>query len=318
MTAPNWKATSDLLFFSRNDHADLRWGDLGQATALDTQLTDSSFGLWGYADDEGIALNGGRVGARFAPEVIRRFFYRLTPPTNLAKGCLADYGDWQKGVSLLEQISTIAPLLAEKLALHPMVTLGGGHDYGAVDGAGFLQWHQSLKTSIKPLIINFDAHLDVRPWKNGLNSGTPFSWLLDHYPGTFDFIEVGIQKHCSSPQHHAWLLEKQGQVLPLDYLQKVGLTNALRQLLAGTSPVQDCFISFDIDAFSQSLAPGCSQSWDAGLQYAEVIEGLRWLTANKRVRLLGIYEVSPPLDLDHRTSKLAACLIDDFVRHLSH
>jgi formiminoglutamase len=198
-----------------------------------------------------------------------------------------------------------------------MITLGGGHDYGAVDGAGFLQWSQSLQTThpSKPLIINFDAHLDVRPWQRGLNSGTPFSWLLDRYPDQFDFLEIGIQSHCSSPHHRDWLENQKIQILDLNFIRKVGMLNALRHALAGTSPHQNCFISLDIDVFSQSLAPGCSQSWDAGLQYEEMETALSWLLAHKNVRLLGVYEVSPPLDLDHKTSKLAACMMDIFVKN---
>lgn len=208
-----------------------------------------------------------------------------------------------------------------------MITLGGGHDYGAVDGASFLQWcrnqsrnnppiHASEQRDDKPLIINFDAHLDVRPWKKGgLNSGTPFSWLIDHFPNQFHFTEVGIQSHCSSPHHLQWLESKGFEIISLDYLRKVGMTAALRQAFAGTSAQQPCYISLDIDVLSQSYAPGCSQSWDAGLTYAEIEVALRWLITNKNVRLLGIYEVSPPLDWDHKTSKLASCLMDIFVKN---
>lgn len=309
-----WISTSTDLFFTRNDHNDIRWGDLATTANCETLYKDAAIGLWGYADDEGIQLNGGRIGARYAPEVIRRFFYRMTPPMGFSKNYLADYGDWRKGLSLENQIQTIAPRLAQKLMVHPMITLGGGHDYGAVDGAAFLQWHSQTKNLIKPLIINFDAHLDVRSTAKGLNSGTPFSWLIETYPSGFDFLEVGIQKQCSSPHHHQWAKERGASILDLDYIQKVGLTTALRQQLAGTPQSQPCFISLDIDVFSQSLAPGCSQSWDAGLQYTEVIEALRWIAAHKKVQLMGIYEVSPPLDLDHRTAKLAACLVDEFIR----
>jgi formiminoglutamase len=309
-----WTPTENSLFFTRNDQQDLRWGDLVQGSDLGPKNQSSACGLWGYSDDEGIKLNGGRVGARFAPEFIRRFFYRLTPPPHFTKNTLNDYGNWHQGSSLEAQIQTIAPILAQKLAAHPMITLGGGHDYGAVDGAGFLQWHQNSKNPLKPLIINFDAHLDVRPLEKGLNSGTPFSWLLENFPNAFEFMEVGIQKHCSSPHHHQWAKAKKTDILDLEYLQTVGVETALRQRLAGSSQQQPCFISLDIDVFSQSLAPGCSQSWDAGLSYSDVLGGLRWLMGNKKVQLLGIYEVSPPLDSDHRTSKLAACIMDDFLR----
>jgi len=344
MNPENWKPTSTTLLSSRKDPEDLRWSDLAafcQSPAYETKHVYASdgknpshdpvnVGVWGYADDEGISLNGGRVGAQFAPDGIRRFFYRLTPPLLSTQNTfrINDYGNWLKGKSLLAQIEEISPVLFQQLQHHPMITLGGGHDYGAVDGAGFLQWCSNQKSQknpslpasqrqeIKPFIINFDAHLDVRPWKkSGLNSGTPFSWLIDHYSNQFHFTEVGIQDHCSSPHHRQWLESKGFEIISLDYLRNVGMTTALRQAFAGTSTQQPCYISLDIDVLSQSYAPGCSQSWDAGLTYAEIEAALRWLMTNKNVRLLGIYEVSPPLDWDHKTSKLASCLMDTFIKN---
>lgn len=347
-----WRPTNQSLLFSLQDPHDLRWGDLTQLQAP-TQNHSSSIqnaqdihkplGLWGYSDDLGISLNGGRIGAALAPDFIRKYFYRLTPPSynfadsNLtqsnkaahsidSKSQLIDYGNWLSRNNLQETIHALTPLLTDKLKTHSaFITLGGGHDYGAVDGAAFLNYslsstsklnskNNSLKTSLKPMVLNFDAHLDVRPWKSGLNSGTPFSWLLDHYPDQFEFIEVGIQKQCSSPHHHNWLKEKGATIVTRDYIHQVGLLNALKQILAGTSTNQKCFVSFDMDVFSQDIAPGCSQSWSVGLSYGEVQSALNWLYSNKSVSLLGIYEVSPPLDVDHRTSKLAACLMDDFYR----
>lgn len=330
MHTSNWKSTASRLFFSRHDEDDFRWGDFAKpiqshplAAINKKSLSrennkNPNIGIWGYADDDGIILNTGRPGAQLAPEVIRKFFYRLTPPTISTKPFhISDYGDWTSGPSLASQIELISPLLAQHLHYHPMITLGGGHDYGSVDGAGFMQWYlqNSSTPHLKPLIINFDAHLDVRPWQNELSSGTPFSWLLDHYPDQFEFLEVGIQNHCSSPHHREWLYKKQVPIIDLDFIRKVGIVPALQQALAGTSIHQACYISLDIDVFSQSYAPGCSQSWGAGFVYEEMDLALSWLLLNKNVRLLGIYEVSPPLDTDSKTSKLAACMMDSFVKN---
>jgi formiminoglutamase len=323
----HWIPTATDLFFTRNDPNDLRWGDYVLPTDPFEKLNTAAsykqdqppaFGLWGYADEEGIARNGGRIGARFAPDFIRRFLYRLTPHLDnvgeIQVPRISDLGNWQRGPSLEHQIDVISPVLAQLLAHHPMITLGGGHDYGAVDGLGFLKWCKTATPQIKPLIINFDAHLDVRPWRKGLNSGTPFSWLIENSPCDFDFLEVGIQKHCSSPHHHQWLKGHGGNIIDLEWIHQVGLLTALRQYLAGTPAQQPCFISLDIDVFTQHSAPGCSQSWEAGLDFAPMQEALLWLMRNRAVRLFGLYEVSPPLDIDHRTSKLAACLIHELLQ----
>ena len=179
MNKDNCTPTHQSLFYSRNDNNDIRWGDVAfQAELLSLSLKTFNCGIWGYPDDSGIALNGGRLGAKYAPEFIRRFLYRITSPLNLTKNAIADFGDWKKENNQELQIEKIAPILSEKLHNHPMLTLGGGHDYASVDGAGFLNWCQGLHPQIRPLILNFDAHLDVRPWTNGLNSGTSFFGFL--------------------------------------------------------------------------------------------------------------------------------------------
>ncbi len=69
------------------------------------------------------------------------------------------------------------------------------------------------------------------------------------------------------------------------------------------------FLSIDIDGFSSAIAPGCSQSWATGFSAQDFFPCLEILKARLDVRMLGIYEVSPPLDSDDRTSKLAAQII---------
>jgi formiminoglutamase len=174
------------------------------------------------------------------------------------------------------------------------------------------------KNSLKPLVINFDAHLDVRPTTKGFNSGTPFFRFLNEFKDKADFIEVGIQDQCNSPNHLGWCKNQGAKVITLNEIRKVGMLTLLKEKLLFQSKKQPCFISFDIDAFAQYLAPGCSQSWDIGLEAKETFETLNWIFLNKDVQLLSIYEVSPPLDIDKRTSKLAACLIHTYIESLSH
>lgn len=210
------------------------------------------------------------------------------------------------------------------LPKHPMITLGGGHDYGFADGAAFietfgtkatLQSDQNSAANLKPLIINFDAHLDVRPTTWGTSSGTPFYRLLTKYPNQFQFIEWGLQKQCNSSTHWTWAKDHNAELISVDDIRKIGTIPLLKGLLQGTSKKQKCYISLDIDVFGQGFAPGCSQSWDSGLSYDDIYSALKWLFENKDVQLFSIYEVSPPLDVDHKTSKLAAQLIHFYLSH---
>lgn len=322
--------TSPTLFFTKNDSLDPRWGEL----ATQNLAHSPNWGLIGYSDDLGIILNGGRPGAHQAPSKIKEFFYKMTPSYELwtkAQGQLkekiCDLGDIvpekstqgispseilknkNNYISVLEKTQQKASDILSELPkdLH-LISLGSGHDYGYVDGANFLK-NQSILQSKKPVIINFDAHLDVRPVvENNFHSGTPFFRLMSEFSDQFDFVEIGLQPHCNSPLHWSWALSKNAHLysaLDLRNEQKKSALQALIQSFQG----RPCYLSIDIDVFNTSEAPGCSQSWTMGMTMSEFIPLYHLILEQLDVWHLGIYEVSPALDIDHRTSKLAAQIL---------
>lgn len=302
------------LLFTKNDKEDPRLGecvhliekgDLQSATSLNADIV-----ILGYPDDEGIALNGGRPGAQAAPREVRAYLYKMTPHLQSSRlPQILDLGDLvnkertlaERHEKARETIRTLAS--AQKRWL----SLGGGHDYGYCDGAGFLDVFKN-----DAVIINFDAHMDVRPPDKGFNSGTPFHRVLSEFANQVDFAEVGIQNQCNSKAHIRWAQEKGATIVTLDKVTSDGLLPALKNFMQGKDS-KKVFLSVDIDAFTSSEAPGCSQSWTTGLRTQEFLSTLQWLTQNFDVRGLGLYEVSPPLDQDHRTSKLAALIAHSFI-----
>ena len=317
--------TPQKLFFSKQDPEDPRLGDIIQSLAdlpnfeMEALLEQSSDVLiFGYPDDEGIKNNGGRVGAASAPQKIREFLYKMTPSVGDYHFIEAtDLGDFQKDGDL--------GLFQEDLAKHladfyrgnrRCLSFGGGHDYGFVDACAFVNAFGADNS----LIINFDAHLDVRPVKKSpetgldlINSGTPFYRLMTrHQP---QFLEVGIQDQCNSRVHLEWLEKRGGSVLHLRHIEQVGLIKALDDYFSAFPNIYEkkVFLSFDIDSLCQSQAPGCSQSFVGGLDFAEVRVALEFIYQQFDVRGLGIYEVSPLLDFDNRTSKAAALLAHQFL-----
>lgn len=308
-----YKPTSEKLFFSKNDPDDIRLGNLVRSTLPEELSARDSFCLLGYPDDEGIKLNGGRPGAAAAPVAIRQYLYKMTPP-NAAETKFFDAGDLNTVTDLparhQQAQQTVFDLQHKCIRT---VTLGGGHDYGYADASGFLK--ANLNGKFRPLVINFDAHLDVRPDKNGFNSGTPFYRLLNEFTGKFDFAEVGIQPQCNSSVHRSWAESKGAAIFTLGDLLKNGGLNSLLQKppfsqLTKATPV---FISFDIDCLTSTETPGCSQSWVTGLKTENVLLFLAKLYQISDVRGLGLYEVSPPLDLNDQTSKTAALIVYNFL-----
>ncbi|MCB0391528.1 MAG: formimidoylglutamase [Bdellovibrionales bacterium] len=308
----SFKPCPENVIYRRNDPNDLRIGDL----LFNKKPHDCEFILAGYPDDEGIKLNGGRPGAAEGPNAIRNRLSRMTVDRpanefpiyydignlNIEEGNLEERHKevLQVGYSFLKQNKK-------------WIGLGGGHDFGYPDGAAFLKAYSEKK----PVVINFDAHLDVRPLDKGLTSGTPFYRLLSEFPN-FDFYEIGIQDECNSINHKKWCFEMGAKVLNYSQIYNSSSTplnnicNFLEELKHSKRPT---FISLDIDVFSASYAMGCSQSWPMGLTANDFQLVFSFLLENLDIRSLGIYEVSPPLDSDDRTSKLAAQIIYRYLQY---
>ncbi len=296
------------LFFTKNDTEDPRLGDL---VSTEKNFKDV-YVIGGYPDDEGIRANGGRPGAKDAPAVIRKYFYKMTPHLLSRKTPkIYDYGDLEiEGNLDGRQAGAIDEVQGALKAGGRWIGVGGGHDWGYVDGSAFLNTFTD-----KPLVINFDAHMDVRPDTKGTNSGSPFFKLANKYKN-FDFFEIGLQSQCNSKAHLEWLKQKGGQPLFYDELMLSSQPPAekiLNFLESAIRKHRPTYLSVDIDAFSSSWAPGCSQSFATGLNPEDFFKVLEVLKERLDVRCLGIYEVSPPLDEDDKTSKLAALIMHRFI-----
>jgi serine/threonine protein phosphatase PrpC len=122
------------------------------------------------------------------------------------------------------------------------------------------------------LVINFDAHLDVRPLDKGLTSGTPFFRLLEKYGDKIDFVEIGAQYQCNSQSHVSWCLDRNARILFWEDIQYSGesfLILVSRFLEAELTRRRPCFLSVDIDGFSSSYAMGGSDRGEEAAIFAK-------------------------------------------------
>lgn len=285
---------------------------LGRFVQSDPFLTlKDVWTLAGYPDDEGVCLGRGRKGAAQGPTAIRRWLYRMTPAVLESQNpVLIDRGDLEiDRTGLGDRHQAVRTEAGRTLALGGRwLGLGGGHDYGFPDGAAFLDCFGPQN----PLVINFDAHFDVRPSHQGFSSGTPFFRLLEEFPKT-EFLAIGIQSQCNARAHYQWLVEQGGKILFYDELLSSTRSAAALMcdfILPHLERPRPVFLSVDLDVFSSAFAPGCSQSWPTGLEPQDLLRVIDFLSQQRAdVRVAGFYEVSPPLDLDDRTARLAALLI---------
>jgi formiminoglutamase len=307
----DFSATDRKLFFSKNDPLDLRLGDL-----VKDKSEGADVAILGYPDDEGIRINGGREGAALGPREIRHWLYRTTPHPRRPLKTFADLGDLNIKGEIAARHEKARVFAAEILTKNlQLLTFGGGNDYAYPDGMAFLETFKDQN----PLIINVDAHLDVRDTSKGLSSGTPFYRLLESKID-FEFVELGIQGQCNSSHHWDYVEKKGGKVISLDEILESGVSlseyvfQALGESLLRKRPA---FLALDIDCMAWPYAIGSSASWPIGFEPQTLWSLIQLLLKRLDVRVFGIYEVSPPLDVSSGgTAKLAAQFAHGFLHHV--
>ena len=283
-----------------------------QSELLTDDYKESEMIVLGYPDDLGIEKNGGRTGAKEGPDQIRKHLYKMTPQNSKDFRRVYDLGnlDFSEDSSLEERHQYGATKITNILKDGKRVlSLGGGHDYGFADGLGF---GEHLNKDEDVCIFNFDAHFDLRDLSKGITSGTPFYRLLEKYQERLNLFEIGIQKHCNSNKLFD-LASKHKNIYTFTYdtifPKNEFCENSFNETRYCWPETQTpCYVSVDIDAFSSSLAPGCSQSWPSGLNIKSFFYMLDLILFYFDVRILGIYEVSPPLDHNEQTSRLASMI----------
>jgi formiminoglutamase len=287
--------------------------------ASEANLLRADVVMFGVPTDEGIARNGGRVGASNAPTEIRKHLAKLTPyagpmfKIHLNEIAIVDLGDIQQGP--LEAMHEIAMETARELqeAGKIVLAIGGGHDitYPLVKG-----FKSGAQTEIG--LINIDAHLDVRPRKEGLHhSGSSFRLLLeeDIIAGR-QFAEIGIQPFVNAQAYFDWTLQQGTRILTFEDATTSHLPNAFEEcefaitLGDESTPL---YLSFDMDAVRASDAPGVSAPAPLGFLAEEALELAVAVGLSKRVKMFDLVEVNPLFDLDGRTARLAARMIAGFL-----
>lgn len=295
------------LFFRHPDPNDIRLGAVVSGNPADYGA--AAVVVLGCPQDEGVRRNGGRPGARFAPDAIRQNLYRLTPPppANGKNPQVFDLGN-----------TVIQPDLEATHELHQrivqqiirdgrqVIVLGGGNDIAYPDCAG-------LAAEISnPLALNVDAHFDVRD-SLVRHSGTPYRQLLEEaHIAPQNFYEVGNQPFANALAYRQYLDEKGVQVCDLDALRAVGIASFLGQTLSKSS-ARAIFWGIDVDSVQAADAPGVSAPNPLGLTAAELCQIARIAGRDPRSRIIEFTEVNPEYDVDLRTCRMVAAAIFYFL-----
>lgn len=269
--------------------------------------------LLGFACDEGVARNQGRIGAAEGPAVLRRALAGLAwHPT----APLADAGD----VACTDgDLAAAQQRLAEAVqqlvtAGHFPLVLGGGHEtaYGTYSGLA-----RACPESVIG-IVNFDAHFDLRAAAVP-TSGTPFAQIADDcavrsQPFRYACLGVAEPSNTQALFDRARALDVRWR---LDTEMVPWRLAETRSFLADfVASVDRVYLTIDLDVLPAAQMPAVSAPAGFGVELAVVETLVADLAASGKLAVADLVEFNPRFDQDSHGAKAAARLAWCITRHL--
>jgi formiminoglutamase len=268
--------------------------------------------LIGFACDEGVRRNHGRVGAAAGPDAIRAALANLPVSAAVRLRDAGNVGDEADGAALESVQSQFAARVSAVLQAQSLpVGLGGGHEMAWASWCGLSATLHARAPQARIGIVNFDAHFDLRAGTQP-SSGTPFRQIADHCQQnarSFDYLCLGISRFANTRALFeradalgvAYLLDEQ--------LSAATLPEAREVLSAFLQPLDALYLTICLDALPAHVAPGVSAPAARGIGLDVVEPLLDLVLASGLVRLADIAELNPRHDIDHRSARVAARLI---------
>lgn len=271
-------------------------------------IKPNDFVLHGFAVDEGVKRNKGRVGAREAPDLIRKNMSNF--PVANSGFSLKDFGNIECENNDLEAVQN---LLADKVAKvlskqGKSVVLGGGHEVTFAHYSGIRKAFPNQKIGI----INFDAHFDNREPENGLaTSGTGF-WQISQ-EGDIHSLHIGIQKNSNTRKLFEIADDFEMKYILADEIYSENMPNLMFTINSFLEDVDVVYVTICMDVFNASIAPGVSASAYNGI-FADrnFMQIYRHILNSKKIKALDVAEVNPIYDIQERTARLASSLVNEW------
>lgn len=264
----------------------------------------------GFCTEEGVQRNKGRLGAKEAPNAIRKMVANL--PVHFTNHQIYDAGN----IVVDSDLEEARKLQEEKITMifnhnnFPIV-LGGGHETALGNYLSFIK-----KYPTKSLVINLDAHFDLRTPNPQSSSGTPFYEMQKFATANkfdFNYLAIGIQELGNTKA-----LFQRAENLKVNYILAdelhANFNRILEELKEALHHFDSIYLSLDMDVFDVAYAPGVSAPTINGLTPFQIKYILKLLKNSGKVKIIDVVEMNPTYDRDQQTAKLAAQMIYEFLR----
>lgn len=276
--------------------------------SLDSVSTNN-FVLNGFAVDEGVRRNKGRQGAKDAPDIIRKNLSNF--PVVNSEFKLFDFGnvycnDEKLEVAQDDLAKRVSSILSKG---GKSVVLGGGHEVTFAHYSGIKQAFPDKKIGI----INFDAHFDNREPESGVgaSSGTGF-WQIAQ-EGKIHSLHIGIQRNSNTLKLFDTAHQFSMKYILAEEIFFENLPSIYERLNDFLKDIDILYITICMDVFNASIAPGVSASAYNGIfAEASFMHIYKHLLKNIKLKALDVAEVNPSFDIQDRTARLAASLVNEW------
>ncbi len=273
------------------------------------QIKTKDFVLYGFSVDEGVRRNKGRVGAKDAPDVIRKNMANF--PVIHPDFALHDFGNISCENNDLEAAQEqLAEAVSEILKSGARsVVLGGGHE------VTFGHWSAIRKAfpDHKIGVINIDAHFDNRIPENGVgvSSGTGFWQIAQEGPA--HSLHIGIQRNSNTLKLFDIAHTYGMKYILADELFFENLPSVYEIIDLLADSVDVLYLTVCMDVFNASVAPGVSAlAYNGIFADAAFMHFYRHILRSDKLVAMDVAEVNPALDHGDITARLAASLINEW------
>ena len=240
--------------------------------------------------------NSPGAGTFKAPDAIRSQLYKLSRIPGKSK--IIDLGNMKQGVTFADTIAGLSDIIVFLLENNVFPILIGGSSalIMAVDKAFSFR-----KTEYSLLAV--DSRIDYNNEKKGFDSFNYLYSILHNNKSTFkSYINIGYQTYLNDQQVINRFLKRKSELMRIGDVRKaIHLTEPLFR-------DADTAI-FDISSVRQSDAPGTFSPSPNGFYGEEICLLSRYAGISDNLKLFGIFDVDPDLDLRNQTSGLVAQII---------
>jgi formiminoglutamase len=248
--------------------------------------------------------NSPNSGSTKGPDAIRSQLYRLAKIPGKTR--IIDLGNLKQGTTFNDTVAGLTDIITFLLNenLFPVIIGGSSSLTIAIDKALSVQ-------KINYTLTTVDSRIDFCNEKKETDSFNYLNSIINNHKGTFcHFINIGYQTYLNDQQVINRFLKRGSELVRIgDVRQAIYLTEPL---------LRDSDVAlFDISAVRQSDAPGTLASSPNGFYGEEICLLARYSGISDNLKIFGLFEVNPDLDIRNQTSSLAAQIIWFFLEGFS-